>query len=1470
MTVIGSAYVNIRAITDKLESDVKSAISKLTDTITLTVDADVSAAHAKITALTNELTDHTITVNADTAEAQARIDALANEALGDQNVTVDANTLPARREFEDMIDDMDGRQVDVPVDVDDEAARIRLALLTKMRTLRINVLADSGPINRLGSAIGRLSGLRVAIDRSKALAHEFANIDKMVGSISKISTIFGALGGAIMSSVGGLSTLIASLGSIISMAAIAAPGMATGFIVGIGTLMVALKDFKNQLPDVVAEYKTLTTTIRGNFWANAREPIRDMATKLFPQMRDGLASVSGSLGEWAGSFANALKAGLSGGVLRTMFERLAVSIDIAKKANEPFTNSMITLGKVGSDLLPRLAKWWVDVATKFDNFISKAAKSGELQRWVEDGISALKDLGKLIGEVSGFFGGITEAARAAGSDGLSTLLEVFTKLNDAVNSPSGMKSLSTIFQGANTVADALASGLMDLFGAIGSAAPAIKSAFESVAGTIGSISGALSQIIANPEFQAGFTAMFDGIEEGAERLFSVLGTTGPKLGALMSIIGALASNIGGILGAALEVTLPLITAFKQAIDPLIPILGDALIHIIETLGPTFSILGKAISDAAPAVAEFVKWAVELVKNVVDFLGPALPGITAAIIAFMAGFKIGAVIQTVVNGIKGMIAVMSLMRTGATLAAAAQTVFNVALLANPIGLVIGAIAALVAGFVIAYNNIGWFKDGVDAAIKFVGDVIGNLVSFWNTDVVPMWNAALEGAGAFFGAIGKWVGEAVNNIGAFAGAIGTGISDAFNGMIGFFTDTFNNISNIINTAVTVISLLWNTTWENISTVFTNVWNGLVAFFGPIVELIVTIITGPFVILMAFWTMVWEIISTVFVGVWNKLVEFLTPIVTSIVTTIQTVVGNIVTWWTATWQVISDVFAAVWNGIVAFISPIISAIGAVINNVVTGISAAWNAVWSGISSFFMGIWNGIVGFISGVISGIQARIQFAMAYIQAIWNIGWGIINSVVSGVWTKITSIVGGIVTTVQQKIGEVVSFFTGLPGKVTSSLGSFASDMISIGKNVVQGLIDGARSMIDNAVQAIKDVGGAMLGGIKSFLGIKSPSREFMKIGNWVSLGLAEGITGGTKPVVRRIQLLAQRITDAATEHFKRANMASVIRAGQRNIELYQGRELDKVAAQIRGQVNFIGRLAAQKEALSAKLKVAQKNLDNALAVKNKEAASVAKNLSGEFKLSNFVGRDASDIAAGASEIANRIKAFGAKITQLKGLGLSPKLIAEVAGLGSSDGTEVANSLIAGGKGQVANLNKAYASIDVAAKSAGSAVAYGMYGAGIDALAGLVNGFKRNIASVDAAAKAVATRLLAQVKKTLGIRSPSRVMRDEIGKQIGAGLAQGIRDSISVVSKATDELMLAATPSADQLSLSMSGISGPVITAGTVYGAGATTAGLPQGQLGLQNVPAGGVNVHVYPAAGMDSVAVGKAAVSELNWQLISM
>ena len=67
------------------------------------------------------------------------------------------------------------------------------------------------------------------------------------------------------------------------------------------------------------------------------------------------------------------------------------------------------------------------------------------------------------------------------------------------------------------------------------------------------------------------------------------------------------------------------------------------------------------------------------------------------------------------------------------------------------------------------------------------------------------------------------------------------------------------------------------------------------------------------------------------------------------------------------------------------------------------------------------------------------------------------------------------------------------------------DFAKLGKNIIDGLKNGIKKSISKIKDIAKDIGSSLLNGVKSFLGIRSPSREFMKIGMYSDEGLASGL-----------------------------------------------------------------------------------------------------------------------------------------------------------------------------------------------------------------------------------------------------------------------------------------------------------------------------------------------------------------------------
>lgn len=100
--------------------------------------------------------------------------------------------------------------------------------------------------------------------------------------------------------------------------------------------------------------------------------------------------------------------------------------------------------------------------------------------------------------------------------------------------------------------------------------------------------------------------------------------------------------------------------------------------------------------------------------------------------------------------------------------------------------------------------------------------------------------------------------------------------------------------------------------------------------------------------------------------------------------------------------------------------------------------------------------------------------------------------------------------------------------------------------------------------------------------------------------------------------------------------------------------------------------------------------------------------------------------------------------------------------------------------------------------------------------GIIEGIKNGAKAIASAAKSAAQTALDAAKRLLGINSPSRVMRDQVGKQIAAGMAQGITRNTGMVDRAmaalNDRLNIGAmrlTPS-----LALAGAAGASSTANT--------------------------------------------------------
>lgn len=164
-----------------------------------------------------------------------------------------------------------------------------------------------------------------------------------------------------------------------------------------------------------------------------------------------------------------------------------------------------------------------------------------------------------------------------------------------------------------------------------------------------------------------------------------------------------------------------IESFKRTLETnVVNFMGDRVLPAFEDA------VGWIQGSFVPALENMGQW----VRDNAAWLGP----LTAAV----AGYAIAMGALSIISAVRGWVAA----------ATAAQWGLNAAMAANPVGLVVAALAALVVGVVWAYNNIGWFRDLVDTAFAFIKDVIKNVVNWFTTTAVPWFTTALDVLGTAF--------------------------------------------------------------------------------------------------------------------------------------------------------------------------------------------------------------------------------------------------------------------------------------------------------------------------------------------------------------------------------------------------------------------------------------------------------------------------------------------------------------------------------------------------------------------------------------------------------------------------------------------------------------------------------------------------------------------------------------------------
>jgi tape measure domain-containing protein len=594
---------------------------------------------------------------------------------------------------------------------------------------------------------------------------------------------------------------------------------------------------------------------------------------------------------------------------------------------------------------------------------------------------------------------------------------------------------------------------------------------------------------------------------------AVVGTAvgGPAGGVLGAILGR---NIGdeiqrtmdqfGSLGHAVKTFVEVVTGqWGPSVGTMIAQMGGmdgaaaaVALTIREVVIPHIQNLGRVLStEVIPAVGKFFEYLRE---------HPALSqAMATALGVITAGFTALSIVNTVAGYIRA--------------AAAAFTVLNTVLLANPIGLIVVAIAALAAGFVLLYNNNKQFHDFVQQQLlprlrefgtwvtgtavpavqefaQHVGTTLLPALQSMGTWITETALPALQSFGGFI------TGTIVPALGALAGWIGDNIVPKFGEFAGFLTGT----------VIPALGQLASWIGDNILPVlgrfgewFTGVAVAAFDAFSQMLE------TRVFPVLQQFWGWINDTIMPLLQSFVSFFKDVGLPILNAAFTVMKNYLQTLVDFWKEHWNQIRDIAKDVFD-----------AIKITTGLAFTALKDAFQIGWAALSGVVEAFVILVKGLIDGFFKSLKGIIDLWHGILTGDFDLAWKGIKEIINGEWTSIQAIIEAALKLMQTTldtawtaIKDAVKLAWQGVGGVKALIGDTwdaIKNVFITGKDAMQDAIMGPFNWVkDNIGTVFKGIGNSALDQLRDFLaGFQGFVNAVQGALNWVGDKVGLGSLAG--------------------------------------------------------------------------------------------------------------------------------------------------------------------------------------------------------------------------------------------------------------------------------------------------------------------------------------------------------------------------
>lgn len=158
-------------------------------------------------------------------------------------------------------------------------------------------------------------------------------------------------------------------------------------------------------------------------------------------------------------------------------------------------------------------------------------------------------------------------------------------------------------------------------------------------------------------------------------------------------------------------------------------------------------------------------------------------------------------------------------------------------------------------------------------------------------------------------------------------------------------------------------------------------------------------------------------------------------------------------------------------------------------------------------------IIALVSGILDNIDMLIDCVLEMVDVIVDKLIDNLPKLIDGGIRLIAALAKGLIRAIPNLVSKIPQIISSIVKGLISGIPA----IFDVGKNIVEGLWHGIKNMGSWFTGKVKGFFGGIVGGIKDFLGIHSPSKVFAGIGGFMAEGLGNGFDDQFKSVKKDIE-----------------------------------------------------------------------------------------------------------------------------------------------------------------------------------------------------------------------------------------------------------------------------------------------------------------------------------------------------------------